>query len=41
MKAGSKWMIYLPADLAYGESGNRSIEPNTVLVFEVELIAVD
>jgi FKBP-type peptidyl-prolyl cis-trans isomerase FklB len=41
MKPGSKWIIYLPASLAYGETGNRSIEPNTVLVFEVELISVD
>ncbi len=39
MKAGSKWRIHLPAALAYGEQGSPpAIEPNEVLVFDIELI---
>jgi FKBP-type peptidyl-prolyl cis-trans isomerase len=41
MPAGSKWKIYLPSDLAYGERGaGGDIGPNTVLIFEVELLEV-
>ena len=32
--------LYIPADLAYGERGNRNIEPNSVLVFDVEVLKV-
>lgn len=39
MKAGSKWRIHLPPALGYGERGSPpAIEPNEVLVFEIELI---
>jgi FKBP-type peptidyl-prolyl cis-trans isomerase len=39
MAAGSKWRLYLPPDLAYGEQGSPpTIEPNEVLIFEVELL---
>lgn len=39
MKAGSKWRIHLPAGLGYGEEGSPpAIEPNEVLVFEIELV---
>ena len=39
MKAGAKWRITLPPALAYGEQGSPpAIEPNEVLVFEIELI---
>ncbi len=42
MKVGSKWMIYIPSDLAYGERGSQgAIGPNEVLVFEVELLAIE
>jgi FKBP-type peptidyl-prolyl cis-trans isomerase FklB len=38
MKVGSKWDIYMPATLAYGDHGAPGIEPGSVLIFEVELL---
>jgi FKBP-type peptidyl-prolyl cis-trans isomerase FklB len=41
MPTGSKWRIYVPAELAYGDKGaGAAIGPNAVLVFEVELISI-
>lgn len=41
MKVGSKWQLFLPTALAYGERGSgREIGPNAALVFEVELLSV-
>jgi FKBP-type peptidyl-prolyl cis-trans isomerase len=41
MKAGSKWTIYVPSELGYGERGSgRKIGPNEVLIFEIELLEV-
>jgi|ETN07SMinimDraft_1059922.scaffolds.fasta_scaffold09223_6 FKBP-type peptidyl-prolyl cis-trans isomerase len=42
MKEGDKWRLVLPPEIAYGEKGAAGglIPPNTVLVFEVELIEV-
>lgn len=38
MPLGSKWEVYIPYNLAYGEEGNRSIKPYSALVFTVELV---
>lgn len=41
MKVGSKWMLYIPSDLAYGANGSPgAIGPHQVLVFEVELLEI-
>ncbi len=41
MPVGSKWKLYIPPTLAYGERGaGRMIGPNEALVFEVELLAI-
>ena len=41
MKVGDKWMLYIPADLAYGpQRRSEEIGPNQVLVFEVELLNI-
>ncbi len=41
MKVGSKWEIFVPSELAYGERGRPNIPPNSVLIFEVELLATE
>jgi FKBP-type peptidyl-prolyl cis-trans isomerase FklB len=40
MPVGSKWQLFVPSDLAYGEPGREGIEPNSTLIFEVELLAI-
>ena len=40
MKEGAKWKVFIPSDLAYGETGNNSIGPNETLIFEMELIGI-
>lgn len=41
MKVGSKWELYIPSTLAYGDMGNPSIEPGSTLLFEVELLGIE
>ena len=41
MKAGSRWRLYIPSDLAYGPNGAGGIiGPNATLILDVELIKV-
>jgi FKBP-type peptidyl-prolyl cis-trans isomerase len=41
MNVGSKWKIYVPGNLGYGERGaGADIGPNSVLIFDVELIEI-
>jgi FKBP-type peptidyl-prolyl cis-trans isomerase FklB len=38
MPEGSKWEVYIPSDLAYGEKGSGPIGQNQDLIFEIELL---
>jgi UDP-GlcNAc:undecaprenyl-phosphate/decaprenyl-phosphate GlcNAc-1-phosphate transferase len=41
MPVGSKWQVFIPSQLAYGERGaGDQIGPNMTLVFEIELLAI-
>ena len=41
MKAGSKWRLHIPSNLAYGPQGAGGvIGPNSTLIFDVELLEV-
>ena len=43
MKVGSKYKIYVPSELGYGANPNprSKIKPNSVLIFEMELLSID
>lgn len=40
MKPGDRWEVYLPANVAYGKTSQPGIPGGSVLVFDIELIAV-
>ena len=41
MKTGDKWRLFIPPDMAYGESSpTPAIPPNSALIFDVELLEV-
>jgi len=41
MPVGSKWQLFIPADLAYGDRGaGPDIAPGSTLVFEIELLSI-
>ena len=41
MPVGSKWQLYIPQDLAYGERGAGQIPPYATLIFDVELVSIE
>ena len=41
MPEGSKWQLFIPYDLAYGDQEHGLIKPFSTLVFDVELVAID
>jgi FKBP-type peptidyl-prolyl cis-trans isomerase len=42
MPVGSKWQLFVPAELAYGDHGaGEDIAPGSTLIFEVELVSID
>jgi FKBP-type peptidyl-prolyl cis-trans isomerase FklB len=40
MKVGSKWKLFIPSELGYGANPPQGMEPNSVLIFEVELLKI-
>ena len=41
MPVGSKWRLFIPSNLAYGENGaGEMIDPNSTLIFDVELLDI-
>lgn len=40
MPVGAKYQLFIPPDLAYGEQGNQRIPGNSLLLFDVELLAI-
>ncbi len=41
MRVGDKWEIYLPAEMGYGRLSQPGIPGGSVLIFEIELKAVN
>jgi FKBP-type peptidyl-prolyl cis-trans isomerase FklB len=40
MPVGSKWRLFIPSDLAYGDQGNGAIQPGSTLIFDIELLDI-
>jgi FKBP-type peptidyl-prolyl cis-trans isomerase FklB len=41
MPVGSKWILYIPQELAYGGQDTGRIQPYSALIFEVELLGIE
>jgi FKBP-type peptidyl-prolyl cis-trans isomerase FklB len=41
MPVGSKWQLYIPYELAYGDRDSGQIKPFSALIFDVELVGID
>lgn len=41
MPVGSKWQLFIPQELAYGERNAGQIQPYSTLIFDVELVGID
>ena len=41
MPVGSKWRVFIPYDLGYGNVGKGTILPYSTLIFEMELVSID
>ena len=39
MNPGSKWKLFVPSHLAWGEKGSSAVDPNATLILEIELIS--
>ncbi len=40
MPVGSKWRLFIPSNLAYGDQGNQGIKPGATLIFDVQLLDI-
>ena len=40
MPVGSKWRLFIPSDLAYGDRDSGQIKPFSTLIFDVELVEI-
>ena len=42
MPTGSKWKVFIPSNLAYGERGaGGKIGPHSALIFDIELVSIN
>ncbi len=41
MNIGSKWKLFIPENLAYGDQGSKNIGPGVTLIFEIELLGIE
>ena len=41
MKPGAKWQLFIPPELAYGPRGQGKIPPNSLLIFDLNVISAD
>ena len=41
MREGDKWRVFIDPTMAYGEEGRPGIPSNSILIFEIELLAID